>query len=340
MGAKITMPSFSSIVQAMPVDSGFNPGLGYYVGSGIANQLLSASQSVISNKQTKQAISGFADAVESSDPESAKIYRSLAENIPAFDPTSLNPSSGGSKASGTSGGGGMSFGGATGEVMSNMLDMVKLRTQQAGQLALENQRTKNDAMLQNLRSTAAMAEILAQKDKELAVQQLRGENSARVAEINHLYDGPELEQELQANQTKFTIELAKLSAAAGKAAGVQQTAAANNKSREKVALINAASREKVAKTRSSSDIKAPSPNEVQAKIASNANVRDSYAKARQDYLSNDESKKAAGAANMLRIELWANDQLQSGGMPQKSTSDLLYGGNPGNGLLPPDPPSQ
>lgn len=168
---KVSVPSFSAILRATPVDPNPNPGLGYYVGSGVANQLLSMSQSSVNNAQQKQAILGFADAMEGTDPATASMYRSMADAIPSFDVTALNNTGsggGGSIHGSSSRSPGVSMGGATGAVMGNMLDTMKMMTAQRNALALDNARTRNDMLMENLRNRNQIDQITAGQNARIA----------------------------------------------------------------------------------------------------------------------------------------------------------------------------
>lgn len=163
----ITMPKFSAIRAATPQE--VMP-TGAVIGTALGSSLGTLSASWANNQQQKKAILGMAEVVGETDPQTAAQYRSLADSIPAFSLPSLGGVGGG----GSSGG----LGNQTGAVMDSMLDLLKISKQSEAAMALDNQRTKNDLLIETVNHRNTIEEILA-KSKVKEDADIRKEEAAQ-----------------------------------------------------------------------------------------------------------------------------------------------------------------
>lgn len=141
----VKVPNFAALVAARPVDSGL-PSSAIIAGAA-SNTLLSLSASAAEHKQAKQSIYGFADAMQDSSPQAATMYRAMADNMPAFDLSSVinGPSGGGGGGRrGAAGMSGPSFGGITGSIMEDMMKEINTQRQVSAELTIDNAKTQND----------------------------------------------------------------------------------------------------------------------------------------------------------------------------------------------------
>lgn len=163
----MVVPSFSAIMQATPsiVPS---MGAGGAAALGLANSLGGVLATAGANTAQRNMISGFADAIQGTNPEQANAYRVMADNMPIWVPPTNSAdgqsSPGGIRGS-SSGAGGIS-GGSNGSmvagVMGDMLDSLKQSRQQTFSIALENLRNTHSLQMEHARFTDALAEKTAE----------------------------------------------------------------------------------------------------------------------------------------------------------------------------------
>lgn len=188
MASSVKVPNFAAIISAQPVTKGLPASAA--IGLGVGQALGTIAHSAMQRQEEKNQILGFADVTEANgDPETASIYRSMANNMPILDSSVLanlgsgGPSSGGGRTVSNSGGGVGSPGGLSGSIMKDMMDQLQVTRQKNANLELDQARTLNNMAQASHNSSLQLGEIAARGNATLAAEQLRQQGRIQIQQM-------------------------------------------------------------------------------------------------------------------------------------------------------------
>lgn len=178
----VKVPDFAALVSAQPLSTG--PSGAAVWGPMLGQSLLSVSQSIINQRKTKNMLTAFADEMETIDPDTAAIYRAMAESTPSFDSSAVigSPSGAGTRGAASMG---------AGDVMQDMLGVIKDKRREASELKVLAARSSEEVMLTKLRSGLEMEKMRSGLEATLEEIKAREGSSARLLDKKAQLDAEE-----------------------------------------------------------------------------------------------------------------------------------------------------